>query len=86
MLGSFVVLILIIGCLNVSTLLAAGVQSRRKELAIRAALGAGRLRLLRQLLVEHTVLAAAGGALAAAVGLWTGTRDCRGDVDGRPPF
>ena len=54
-----------------STLLAAGVQSRRKELAIRAALGAGRLRLLRQLLVEHAVLAGAGGVLAAVVGLWS---------------
>jgi hypothetical protein len=71
MLGCFVVLILVIGCLNVSTLLAAGVHSRRKELAIRAALGAGRLRLLRQLLVEHAALAAAGGLLAAPVGLWT---------------
>jgi hypothetical protein len=66
----FVVLILVIGCLNVSTLLGAAVHERQKELAIRASLGAGRLRLLRQLLSEHFLLAAAGGLIGGVLGVW----------------
>jgi predicted permease len=68
--GVFVILILAIGCLNVATLLAAGVHERQKELAIRSSLGAGRVRLLRQLLVEHIVLAGAAGAAGGALGIW----------------
>jgi predicted permease len=69
-LGLFVVVVLVIACLNVATLLAAGVHERQKELAIRASLGAGRRRLLRQLLLEQLLLAMLGGAAGGVLGSW----------------
>ena len=66
----FSVLILSIACLNVSTLLGTAVHARQKELAIRASLGAGRLRLLRQLLAEYLLLAALGGVAGGLLGAW----------------
>ncbi len=91
LLSLFVVLILLVGCLNVSILLGAQVHDRQRELAIRASLGAGRFRLLRQLLVEHLLLATFAGIAGGMLGVWTartlasqmGTRLTPGDLDVR---
>jgi len=76
------VLILLVACTNVSSLMVAAAVGRRHEIAVRLSLGASRMRLIRQLVTESTVLALAGGTLGLLLAWWELMYMMKSEIDG----
>ena len=83
MLLALAAVLLLLGCANVANLLLVRSVARRRELALRLSMGAGRWRLVRQLLAESLVLALVGGGVAMLLTGWTAGALC--GLHSRPP-
>jgi predicted permease len=81
-----VALLLVVACANVAAVMLARALSRRREMGIRVALGASRLRLIRQLFVENITLAIVGGAVGLLLGQWTIQALLESLPNGPPPW
>jgi predicted permease len=79
-------LLLVVACANVAAIMLARALARRREMGIRVAVGANRLRLVRQLFAENLVLATLGGVLGLVIGQWTIARLVANLPEGAPPW
>ena len=82
LMGLLGILILLVGWMNVSSLMVASAVSRRHEIGVRLALGASRLRLIRQLVTESTLVSAIGAAAGSLAAYWMLTAIMAREVDG----
>ena len=80
--GTIGALILLVAWTNVSSLMVAAAVGRRHEIAVRLSLGASRVRVLRQLVTESTLLALTGGALGLTLAWWTLAWMTKREIDG----
>jgi predicted permease len=85
-LAGAVALLLLVACANVAAVMLARALARRREMGIRVAVGASRLRLIRQLFVENLALSLVGGALGLALGQWAIRALIESLPDGPPPW
>jgi predicted permease len=82
LIGLLGLLILLVGWMNVSSLMVASAVSRRHEIGVRLALGASRLRLIRQLVTESTIISGLGAAAGSLIAYWMLTAIMAREVDG----